>query len=174
MRALLVDTPDDPTAWTSDLQYRLGTDLLVAPVLDPCGERAVYLPAGDDWLDAATGQRHAGGRHLRVRVPLDRLPLYVRRGALVPVAPPATTVAEGPFREVTLVSWGGVDGVGVVHDDGGDTTVTATRDGDTLRVRVDGPLDVRRVSVVGADAPRRITLNGEPVPVTPFEPWFGT
>ncbi|MEE3921960.1 hypothetical protein V2I01_37860 [Micromonospora sp. BRA006-A] len=58
LRALLVDTPDDPAAWTADLQYRLGPDLLVAPVLDPSGERAVYLPAGDDWLDAYTGQRH--------------------------------------------------------------------------------------------------------------------
>ena len=55
----------------------------------------------------------------------------------------------------------------------GDTTITAVRDGDTLRVRVDGPLDVRRVSVVGEDPPRRVVLDGEPVPVTPFAPWFG-
>ncbi len=108
MRALLVDTPDDPAAWTADLQYRLGSDLLVAPVLDPSGERAVYLPTGDDWLDAYTGQRHTGGRHLRVSVPLDRLPLYVRHGALIPTVAPATTVGTGPFRDVTVVAWGGV------------------------------------------------------------------
>jgi alpha-D-xyloside xylohydrolase len=172
MRALLVDTPDDPTAWRVDLAYRLGTDLLVAPVTDPSGRRDVYLPTGDDWLDAATGERHPGGRHLRVTVPRDRLPLYVRHGALIPTVPPSGTVGDGPFRDVTLVAWGGVDGRAVVCDEAGDTVVTATRDGDTLRVRVDGPLDVRAVSVVGADAPRRVLLDGEPVPVPPFEGWF--
>ncbi|MEU8092049.1 TIM-barrel domain-containing protein [Micromonospora chalcea] len=172
MRALLVDTPEDPAAWTADLQYRLGPDLLVAPVLDRSGERTVYLPTGDDWLDAYTGQRHTGGRHLRVGVPLDRLPLYLRHGALIPTVAPAPTVGTGPFRDVTVVAWGGVDGVSVVRDPDGDTTVTAVRDGDTLRVRVDGPLDVRQVSVVGTDPPRRVVLDGEPVPVTPFAPWF--
>ncbi|MGX4654417.1 TIM-barrel domain-containing protein [Micromonospora sp. SCSIO 07396] len=172
MRALLVDTPDDPTAWTTDLQYRLGTDLLVAPVIDPSGRRAVYLPTGDDWMDAGTGERHGGGRHLRVAVPLHRLPLFVRHGALVPLVPAAGTVGDGPFDDVTLVSWGGSDASTVLHDVDGDTVVRALRDGDTLRVRTDGPLRVRRVSVVGDDAPRRLLLNGEPVAPTPFVPWF--
>jgi alpha-D-xyloside xylohydrolase len=92
---------------------------------------------------------------------------------VVPVIPAAPTVAEGPFRDVTLVAWGAADGVTVVRDEAGDTTVTASRDGDTLHVRVDGPLDVRGVSVVGADPPRRIVLDGETVPATAFEPWFG-
>ena len=105
-------------------------------------------------------------------VPLDRLPLYVRHGALIPTVAPAATVGTGPFRDVTVVAWGGVDGVSVVRDPDGDTTGTAVRDGDTLRVRVDGPLDVRQVSVVGTDPPRRVVLDGEPVPVTPFVPWF--
>ncbi|MEE3921961.1 hypothetical protein V2I01_37865 [Micromonospora sp. BRA006-A] len=97
----------------------------------------------------------------------------MRHGALIPTVAPAPTVGTGPFRDVTLVAWGGVDGVSVVRDPDGDTTITAVRDGDTLRVRVDGPLDVRRVSVVGEDPPRRVVLDGEPVPVTPFAPAFG-
>ncbi|MCL7458021.1 alpha-xylosidase [Micromonospora sp. MSM11] len=172
MRALLVDTPEDPTAWTTDLQYRLGTDLLVAPVTDPSGRRDVYLPVGDDWIDAATGERHPGGRHLRVDVPVYRLPLYVRHGALVPVVAPGDTVGDGPFADVTIVSWGAVDARAVLHDVDGDTVVTAVRDGGTLRVDTDGPLRVTRVSVAGADTPDRLLLNGEPVPPAPFDAWL--
>ncbi|WP_433527893.1 TIM-barrel domain-containing protein [Micromonospora sp. CA-263727] len=175
MRALLVDTPDDPTAWTADLQYRLGTDLLVAPVTDPSGRRDVYLPVGDDWIDAGTGQRHAGGRHLPVAVPLSRMPLFVRRGALVPLVAPGATVDDGPFRDVTLVSWGAVDGRTVVHDVDGDTIIEAIRDGAELRVRTRGPLQVGQLVLAGvgdADLPARSLLNGEVVTVVPFAGFF--
>ncbi|TDC39818.1 TIM-barrel domain-containing protein [Micromonospora sp. KC213] len=172
MRALPVDTPEDPTAWVIDLQYRLGTDLLVAPVVDPSGRRDVYLPVGDDWVDVATGERHPGGRYLRVTVPMHRLPLYVRHGALVPVAAPADRIPDGPFRDVDLVSWGGLGGGTVIHDVDGDTVVEAERDGDTLRVHATGPLGIRKVSVVGVGVPRRVLLNGTAAPVAAFEEWF--
>ncbi|WBB80668.1 alpha-xylosidase [Micromonospora sp. WMMD882] len=171
MRALLVDTPDDPTAWTRDLEYRLGTDLLVAPMYDPTGRRTVYLPDGDDWIDAGTGETHAGGRHVPVDVPLSRAPLFVRRGALLPLGPAADRVTDGPFPEVTLVSWGGVTGRTVVCDVDGDTVVEAVRDGDTLRVTSDGPLRLAGVAlapVADATPPTRLVLNGEPVPALPF------
>ncbi|MFY1576547.1 TIM-barrel domain-containing protein [Verrucosispora sp. WMMD703] len=175
MRALLVDTPQDPTAWTTDLQYRLGTDLLVAPVTDASGERDVYLPVGDDWFDAATGELHPGGRHLRVRVPLSRLPLYVRRGALLPLVAPQATVGDGPFREVTLVCWGAVEGRTVVHDVAGDTSIEAVRDGDELRIQTRGPLLVGQLALAGvgdADRPARSLLNGAAVTVLPFAGLF--
>ncbi|MER7457787.1 TIM-barrel domain-containing protein [Micromonospora sp. NPDC126480] len=168
MRALLVDTPDDPTAWATDLQYRLGPDLLVAPVLDPSGVRDVYLPAGDDWIDAATGERHVGGRHLRIRVPLHRMPLYVRHGALLPLVDPAGTVGDGPFRDVTLACFGAVGGRTVVHDVDGDTEIEAVRDGTELRVQTRGPLQVGQLVLAGvgdAGLPARSLLNGEAVAV---------
>ena len=166
MRALLVDTPHDPTAWTTDLQYRLGTDLLVAPVIDPSGRRDVYLPVGDDWIDAATGERYAGGQHLRVAVPLSRAPVYVRHGALLPLVAGGDTVGDGPFGEVTLISWGAVDGTTVVHDVDGDTVIEAVRDGAQLRIRTRGPLRVGQLVLAGVDEvdrPARSLLNGEVV-----------
>lgn len=172
MRALLVDTPQDPTAWTTDLQYRLGEDLLVAPIVDPSGERDVYLPVGDDWIDAATGERHRGGQHLRVRVPLERMPLYVRHGALLPLVRTAGTVDEGPFGDVTLVCWGAVDGRTTVHDVDGDTEIDVVRDGDELRVQTRGPLQVGQLVLAGvgdADLPARLLLNGRAVAVRSVE-----
>ncbi|MFI7024829.1 TIM-barrel domain-containing protein [Micromonospora sp. NPDC049900] len=175
MRALLVDTPQDPTAWTTDLQYRLGTDLLVAPVLDATGGRDVYLPVGDDWIDAATGERHPGGRHLRVTVPLSRTPLFVRHGTLLPLVAPHPTVGDRPFRDVTLVSWGAVAGRTVVHDVDGDTVIEAFRDGDELRIRTRGPLLVGQLAFAGvgeSDLPARSLLNGAAVTVVPFAGLF--
>lgn len=142
MRALLVDHPDDPAAWGAELEYLLGPDLLVAPMHDPSGERDVYLPAGR-WVDHWTGETHEGGRYLRVSAPLERIPLFVRHGALIPVLSDQETVDEGPFDGVTVVSWGGTDARTVVRDVDGDTELVAVREGDTLRVTREGPLRVR-------------------------------
>jgi alpha-D-xyloside xylohydrolase len=142
MRALLVDHPADPAAWGAELEYLLGPDLLVAPMHDPSGERDVYLPAGR-WVDHWTGETHEGGRYLRVSAPLERIPLFVRHGALIPVLSDQDTVDEGPFDGVTVVSWGGTDARTVVRDVDGDTVVVAVREGDTLRVTCEGPLRVR-------------------------------
>ncbi len=165
MRALLVDAPDDPAAWTAELEYLLGPDLLVAPVVSPDPDRPVYFPAGR-WVDHATGEVVEGGRHHRVGAPLDRTPLYVRHGALIPLAPDADTVGDGPFPDLTVVSWGGVDGRTVIRDVDGDTVVTAVRDGGTLAFTVDGPARVRRVAVAASSRPsppERVTVAGAAV-----------
>jgi alpha-D-xyloside xylohydrolase len=163
MRALLLDAPDDPSAWAVEREYRLGLDLLVAPVFDPDGGRHVYQPAGD-WVDWWTGAVLAGGRHEWVRPPADRIPLYVRRDALIPVlTEPGETVGDGPFRDVTVVSWGGGTGAATIRDSDGDTAVSAERDGAELRFRVDGPLAVRRFALArvdGAVPPERVLVNG--------------
>jgi len=164
MRALLLDSPDDPAAWTSELEYRLGPDLLVAPMVDPDGTRQVYLPSGQ-WVDYWTGTVHTGYRYLRVSKPLEQVPLFVRHGALIPTMPPAQSLADGPFSDVTVVSWGAVDGRTVIRDTDGDTMVVATRSGDRFEVTVDGPKPVRRIAfatVEGAQPPTEVLINGVP------------
>jgi 1,3-alpha-isomaltosidase len=80
MRPLFFDFADDERVWEFPLQWMLGDDLLVVPVLSPgVREWQVYLPAGD-WVDAFTGQPVAAGVQTRV-VPIDELPVYVRASA---------------------------------------------------------------------------------------------
>ncbi|WP_084958074.1 TIM-barrel domain-containing protein [Thermoactinospora rubra] len=100
MRALCADYPGDPVAWQADLQYLLGRDLLVAPMISPDGVRKVYLPHGD-WVDYWTGETLAGGRYVEVAKPLDQIPLFVRHGARIPVTEPGDTVADG--AEITYL-----------------------------------------------------------------------
>jgi len=160
MRALLVDSPDDPSAWTAELEYRLGPDLLVVPMTDPDGVRTAYLPAGC-WVEFTTGEVYEGGRHITVRTPVDRPPLYVRHGALIPMCDGSDSIPDGPFGELTLVSWGGLDATAVIRDVDGETAVTAVRDGDRYLVTTDGPARIRAVEFVHTTgAPGTVLVNG--------------
>ncbi|ONK10852.1 TIM-barrel domain-containing protein [Streptomyces sp. MP131-18] len=86
MRPLFLEFPDDPRAWDVADAYLFGPDLLVAPVLAAgARERAVYLPAGARWTDAWTGAAYPGGAEAVVPAPLDRIPLFLRDGARLPV-----------------------------------------------------------------------------------------
>ena len=81
MRPLYFDHRADEQVWEFPLQWMLGPDLLVAPVLSPgATEWAVYLPAGD-WVDAFTGVRESGGRVVTRATPIDELPVYARADA---------------------------------------------------------------------------------------------
>jgi alpha-D-xyloside xylohydrolase len=87
IRPYLVEFPEDPKSWTVDDAYLFGHDLLVAPVLE-AGARSwdVYLPKGATWRDAWTGEEHEGGQTVTVPAPLDRIPLFLRDGAVLPIA----------------------------------------------------------------------------------------
>ena len=86
MRALVLMHQDDPEARVAETEYYFGPDLLVAPVFSPVTERAVYLPEGA-WIDYWSGKRLAGRRTIAAAAPLDRIPLYVREGAILPKIP---------------------------------------------------------------------------------------
>jgi Glycosyl hydrolases family 31 len=111
IRPLLLADPGDPRGWAIADAYGYGPSLWVAPVLeDGARERDVDLPRGD-WIDFWTGEEVAGGGEVVASAPLGRIPVWVRRGALI-VTHPAEHVATGlgdtPERERPLVAtlWG--------------------------------------------------------------------
>ena len=94
-RPMYLGWPRAARAYRFDGQYMLGDELLVAPVAKP-GKRPtkrVWFPPGR-WVDVFTGEVHAGDRSERLRVPLDRMPVFARTGRDRP--PPAR--AEGSRR----------------------------------------------------------------------------
>jgi alpha-D-xyloside xylohydrolase len=168
MRALAVDSPDDPAAWRAEHEYRLGKDLLVAPMIDESQQRHLYLPAGD-WVDWWSGEIQTGARTIRVAPPLDQMPLFVRLNALIPSVVPADHVPDGPWTDLTLLSFGGGDsGCQIFDEAAGErsaSTVRATRIGDELRIEVTGPARVRAVAfppVAGFAAPASVLIDGAP------------
>lgn len=86
LRPLGLEFPDDPTATAIDGQFFLGNALLVAPVFDiedgPVHRRC-YLPEGV-WTDLLTGDVFTGARWHTVEVPLERMPVFVRHGTILP------------------------------------------------------------------------------------------
>lgn len=86
MRPLFFDFPEDNECVSADDQFLLGPDLLVAPILhEGARSREVYLPAGTTWTDAWSGQTYEGGRTLIADAPLERVPLYLRGNAHLPI-----------------------------------------------------------------------------------------
>lgn len=86
MRPLFYEFPDDGRAWEISDQYFFGRDVLVAPILEAgARERRVYLPAGADWRDSATGTVHEGGQTVLVPAPLESIPVLVRDGKDLPI-----------------------------------------------------------------------------------------
>jgi alpha-glucosidase len=97
-RPLVFDHQHDPAVRDVDDEYLLGPDLLVAPVVAAgTTARHVYLPAGG-WYDWHTGERAPGGRYLLATTPMDRIPVYARAGAVIPMWPeaPASTAGHHP------------------------------------------------------------------------------
>lgn len=85
----------DRTLRDIDDQFLLGRHILVAPVITPGSTaRHVYLPTGT-WYDWHTGEAHIGERFVVAATPLDRIPIYVRGGAVIPLWPEAPQTTAG-------------------------------------------------------------------------------
>lgn len=119
MRPLVLNYPDDPRVWDLGEQYLWGDDLLVAPVTRPGATHwPVYLPEGV-WHDFWTGDAYRGPRGITVDAPLDRLPLFVRAGAILPLGPVMQHDGERPLDEVTLLAYpDGSSSFTLYEDDG--------------------------------------------------------
>ncbi len=94
MRSLFLEFPDDKNAIEIEDQFMFGKYLLVAPVYKP-GEkkRKVYLPEGK-WYDFYDYQEYEGSRYIEVNATLNKIPLLVKSGALIPMWEPENFVKE--------------------------------------------------------------------------------
>ena len=86
MRPLFYDFPEDNATYPIFDEYMFGPDILVAPVIEAGKEhRRVYLPKGADWSDPYTGQLYNGGEYVTVDAPMDRIPIFLKNGAKLPI-----------------------------------------------------------------------------------------
>ena len=87
IQALVMRHPSDRQCWHIDDEYYFGKEFLVCPVMSSDGRRDIYLPEGL-WVDFFTGERLHGGRWLYdVQTPLERMPVFVRPGAMIRIYP---------------------------------------------------------------------------------------
>ncbi|MBK9745338.1 MAG: alpha-xylosidase [Chloroflexi bacterium] len=95
MRPMVLEFPQDLTCRPLDLQYMLGSALLVAPIFNPRGEVSYYLPEGQ-WRNLLTGKIAEGGRWRTETHGYFSLPLWVHteRGARWSCLQPLAVGAE--------------------------------------------------------------------------------
>jgi len=118
LRPLLYHFPNDPKTYTLYDQVLLGPFLMAAPIYRPGIEhRAVYLPAGT-WYDWWSGESYEGPIHILAHAPLERMPLYVRAGAVIPMVPVMQYTDERPIDQLTLRIWSGTGEWTLYEDDG--------------------------------------------------------
>ncbi|MCI0448013.1 glycoside hydrolase family 31 protein, partial [bacterium] len=86
IRPMALAFQDDGEAGKNIYQFMFGGDILVAPIYQPGIHRTVYLPDGE-WIDFWSGENLAGKRYIEVEAPLDKIPLYVRAGSIIPLLP---------------------------------------------------------------------------------------
>lgn len=97
---------DDANCWHDNDEMMVGGDLLAAPVFEAGARtRMLYLPRGahcEGWFDYWTQQYFAGGQTITVDAPLDRMPLFIRAGALIPTTDATDDLAktEEPSRAI--------------------------------------------------------------------------
>ena len=110
VRPLYHAWPDRPEAYEYPNVYEFGSQLIVAPVTAPgAGEKRaaevrLWLPDGL-WYDFFTDEVYEGGRRLTLRCPLERIPVFVRSGGIVPMQEPDCT--EDLPERMTLHVWPG-------------------------------------------------------------------
>jgi alpha-D-xyloside xylohydrolase len=80
----------------------------------------VYLPAGTGWIDFWNGHAIEGGQHITADAPIDKIPLLVRAGSILPMGPFIQYAAEKPADPIELRIYPGADGDFMLYEDEND------------------------------------------------------
>ena len=187
-RGLYLEYPNEPEAYRRFDEYLLGRELLVAPItsrgLGGLATRSIWFPPGE-WTDFFTGKTYPGGRTVDFQCPLERMPLFVRRGSILPMQPDVATDTAAPVNPLILDVYPGADASFSVYEDDGTsldykqgrcrrTPVALTGKAGNWVVTIGPPQGAytgmspraRYELHVHADRPlARVTANGAPQPV---------
>jgi hypothetical protein len=117
-RPLYLDDPGEPAAYQNPTEYLYGPDMLVAPVTTPgdVASTTVWFPPGR-WVDFFTGATFTGPTTATLAIPLDRMPVFVRQGGIVPEQP--STGGTGPPHSLTALVYPGSPGSFDLYGDAG-------------------------------------------------------
>ncbi len=145
VRPLVYEYPVDKHVRNISDEYMLGSFVLVAPVIAPGKEaREVYLPDGD-WYDYYTGEKYSGGRYILADAPLDKVPVFIKAGAIIPVADGEIRSTEDITEDkISILTYPGKgsfvhyqdDNETFAYRDGAYNAVEYTLDGDKLEKKV--------------------------------------
>jgi alpha-glucosidase len=121
LRPLFFEFQGDDNTYSIQDEFMVGSDILVAPVVsEGADERLVYLPEGL-WWDYWSDEPIEGPCWINYDAPLERLPLFIRGGSMIPTQEVLQWVGEKDVSEMTIEVYPGADGRGYLYQDDGET-----------------------------------------------------
>ncbi|WP_242205218.1 TIM-barrel domain-containing protein [Aestuariivivens insulae] len=105
-RPMLIAFPDDYLCFsdTWPYQYMFGPNLLVAPVYGDFKTMEIYLPRGNDWIDYWSKEVYKDGGIINYNTEdVEKLPLFIKSGAMLPKIPERNWIEEGQQEEVLIL-----------------------------------------------------------------------
>ena len=178
MRALVMDFNGDSDVENIGNQWMFGPALMACPVgYYKARNRSVYFPKQCGWYDLYTGEYMNGGQRLVVEAPYERIPVFVREGAIIPFGPEMQWSDEKAPELINLYVYAGQNGefqlyedegtnynyekgkyatIDITYDDASSTVTFGARKGN-----FPGMLKQRRFNVVlvNKDAPKPLNLE---------------
>lgn len=135
MRPLVYEFQQDAKVWEESFDFMLGRSLLVANVLEKGAEtRSLYLPEGSDWFDWYTKAWYRGGQTIEQKVALDSIPMFIRSGAIIPMASGLKNIHKDEVEELHLLVEPSEESSFVYYEDDGKTNNYQT--GDYLKTTI--------------------------------------
>jgi len=132
-RHLALEFPDDEAVHDVGDQFMLGPSVMACPVTEPmyygpdseplperAESREVYLPEGQAWYDFWSGERYEGGRTVLADAPLEKMPVFVKAGSVVPMGPNVDHTGEQADAPWQVRVYPGGDAEFDVYEDAGD------------------------------------------------------
>ncbi|MCX6150944.1 MAG: hypothetical protein NTX22_10495 [Ignavibacteriales bacterium] len=135
MRALPLIFPDDPNTFNKDLEYMFGPSLLIAPIYDGSNSRIVYFPKGE-WIDYHSGVVYKGTANVRVEMPMEDMPIFVKRGSTIPMMQPANRIPESFIDPLIIEIYPDNESKYILYEDEGETEFICKRSDANMVVEI--------------------------------------
>ena len=121
MRPLIMDFREDNEAVDQAFEYMFGKSILVSPiVVSGVKEWNVYLPEKCKWYDFWTGEVHEGGKYVIADAPMDKLPLFVKAGSIIPLGEITQYTSKKTEAILEIRIYNGDNGQFELYEDEGD------------------------------------------------------
>lgn len=119
VKPLALAFPEDKKSQTVFDEFIYGDEFLVCPVTKPdISKMTVYLPQGV-WYDYFTNEKYMGGQEIEVELTMDRIPVFVKAGAIIPTVKVMNYIDEIPDEPYIIKIYTGADGEIMLYDDSG-------------------------------------------------------
>jgi alpha-D-xyloside xylohydrolase len=113
-----MDFPNDNNVLNIGTQFMFGPALMINPVTEyKSRSREIYLPKKNNWFELKSGKYFKGGETLKIDVPYEEIPIFVKAGSIIPFGPEIQYVTEKPADPIELYVYTGNDASFDLYED---------------------------------------------------------